>query len=78
MCELEDALKVIQSDTDLLDRAERRDLPTAHQELIVRSRIEEALGKRTPKELDDTATTRCRFYASPFWPNFSTVLAVFC
>ena len=57
MCELEDALKVIQSDTDLLDRAERRDLPTAHQELIVRARIEEALGRRPAREFDDTTTT---------------------
>ena len=32
--ELEDAVQSIRMDTDLLDRAERRDLPTAHQELI--------------------------------------------
>ena len=58
MSELEDAIKVIQSDTDLLDRAERRDLPTAHQELIVRSRIEEALGRKpASKEFDETTTT---------------------
>ena len=57
MCELEDAIKVIQSDTDLLDRAERRDLPTAHQELIVRSRIEEALSKNRHLTLGDDTTT---------------------
>ena len=28
-------------DTDLLDRAERRDLPTAHQELIAQSRLQD-------------------------------------
>ena len=33
MNELEDVLSGIQRDSDLLDRAERRDLPTAHQEL---------------------------------------------
>jgi len=58
MSELEDAIKVIQSDTDLLDRAERRDLPTAHQELIVRARIEEALSKKKQQvNGDETATT---------------------
>ena len=36
--ELEDVLVDIQRDQDLLDRAERRDLPTAHQELIAQAR----------------------------------------
>ena len=31
-------MAVISLDVDLLDRAERRDLPTAHQELIARAR----------------------------------------
>ena len=38
MSELEDVLVDIQRDHDLLDRAERRDLPTAHQELIAQAR----------------------------------------
>ena len=38
MNELEDVLASIQKDQDLLDRAERRDLPTVHQELIAQAR----------------------------------------
>ena len=38
--ELESVCKKIDGDEDLLDRAERRDLPTLHQELIWRGRIE--------------------------------------
>jgi hypothetical protein len=36
--ELEDVFSAVEADADLLDRAERRDLPTAHQELIAQSR----------------------------------------
>ena len=36
--DIEDAFKQLQADVDLLDRAERRDLPTAHQELIAQAR----------------------------------------
>lgn len=57
MCELEDAIKVIQSDVDLLDRAERRDLPTVHQELIIKSRIEEALGRKKKSSIGEETTT---------------------
>ena len=37
--EIEDLIGTVQDDTDLLDRAERRDLPTAHQELIAQGRL---------------------------------------
>ena len=46
--EIEDTMCNIGMDLSLLDRAERRDLPTAHQELIARSR---------GKEESDTLTT---------------------
>lgn len=41
MNEIEDAFNQIQTDVDLLDRAERRDLPTAHQELIAQGRLQD-------------------------------------
>ena len=44
--ELEDTFNMIKSDVDLLDRAERRDLPTAHQELRLHN-----------LERDDTTTS---------------------
>ena len=47
--DIEDRMAVISMDVDLLDRAERRDLPTAHQELIARARAEGA----------DSTTTDC-------------------
>ena len=37
--EIEDLIGQVQSDQDLLDRAERRDLPTAHQELIAQAKL---------------------------------------
>lgn len=37
--ELEDVFEQVKADSDLLDRAERRDLPTAHQELIAQARL---------------------------------------
>ena len=40
--DIEDRMAVISMDVDLLDRAERRDLPTAHQELIARARATES------------------------------------
>lgn len=41
MNEIEDVFNQIQTDVDLLDRAERRDLPTAHQELIAQGRLQD-------------------------------------
>lgn len=41
MNEIEDVFKLLDADKDLLDRAERRDLPTAHQELIAQSRLDQ-------------------------------------
>ena len=45
--EIEDTFKLLQADTDLLDRAERRDLPTAHQQLIAQSRSNTSLNTST-------------------------------
>ena len=39
------------SDTDLLDRAERRDLPTAHQELIAQARNNDTTSLNTSTEM---------------------------
>ncbi len=50
--ELEDVFNGIQRDSDLLDRAERRDLPTAHQELIAQAR-ERFQGEDTSRQDDD-------------------------
>ena len=49
--EIEDVFKQLQADTDLLDRAERRDLPTAHQELIAQSRSNTSLNTDTENML---------------------------
>ncbi len=52
MNELEDVLGDIQRDQDLLDRAERRDLPTAHQELIAQAR-DQFQGEETSRNDDE-------------------------
>ena len=41
--DIEDRMAVISMDVDLLDRAERRDLPTPHQQLIAKARALEQL-----------------------------------
>ena len=41
----------VQDDTDLLDRAERRDLPTAHQELIAQGRSCTSTSLNTSNEM---------------------------
>ena len=51
--EIEDVFKQLQADTDLLDRAERRDLPTAHQELIAQSRSNTSLNTDTEMLFSD-------------------------
>ncbi|XP_040573145.1 uncharacterized protein [Lepeophtheirus salmonis] len=53
--ELEAVFDNIQKDEALLDRAERRDLPTAHQELIFRSRREQSATSTTTTPSDETA-----------------------
>ncbi len=61
MSELEDVLSGIQKDQDLLDRAERRDLPTEHQELIAQARerfqggASEDTSRHDGEEEDDSA-----------------------
>lgn len=51
--ELEDVISGIQKDQDLLDRAERRDLPTAHQELIAQARERFQVPSEENSRLDD-------------------------
>ena len=51
--EIEDAFKLLSADADLLDRAERRDLPTAHQELIAQSRSNTSLNTSTEMIFSD-------------------------
>ena len=49
--EIEDLIGTVQDDTDLLDRAERRDLPTAHQELIAQGRSCTSTSLNTSNEM---------------------------
>ena len=49
--EIEDLIGQVGQDTDLLDRAERRDLPTAHQELIAQARNESMTSLNTSNEM---------------------------
>ena len=49
--EIEDVFNQINLDTDLLDRAERRDLPTAHQELIAQARQDDTTSLNTSTEM---------------------------
>lgn len=66
MCELEDTMKHLQSDVDLLDRAERRDLPTVHQELIANGRKgDNDWENHVLDEGDDTREIRPRQRAPP-------------
>ena len=51
--DLEDAMAFITMDVDLLDRAERRDLPTPHQQLIAKARALETLNE------NGNSTTDC-------------------
>ncbi|TRY61053.1 hypothetical protein TCAL_17191 [Tigriopus californicus] len=51
--ELEDVISGIQQDQDLLDRAERRDLPTAHQMLIAQARERFQVPSEENSRLDD-------------------------
>ena len=57
MSELEDIFATISEDRDLLDRAERRDLPTAHQELIAqaRERFQPGPSEETSRHDDSSA-----------------------
>lgn len=49
--EIEDAFNLMNADADLLDRAERRDLPTAHQELIAQARSQDTTSLNTSTEM---------------------------
>merc|ERR1719510_1605075 len=53
--EIEDTLINIGLDFDMLDRAERRDLPTTHQELIAKSRNEEIDAEKSNAETITTS-----------------------